>query len=149
MNRLTVVVIAVAVAAGCASAGPKQEKPGSPLKGLSYVEVEKQAPLAAGQGRIYLFRTQAAMLWRQDEPALVDGAPVGMTHDKSFFFVDLPPGMHKVSSPTDPDGITFPLEAGEVKFVKGWWITTVNFKLMNRRDAEEEDLPLLSYRDPR
>ncbi len=149
MKRMTTTVVALAFLAGCATMSPKQEGPfASPWHGKSYSEVKKNAPLAPDKARVYLFRKEGPFLWKQSEDILVDGVKVGVSVDRSFLFVDVAPGSHTISTPSKRDGLTLPLGAGEERFLKGYWIgANFNFSLETKEEAEEEALPLLSYRD--
>jgi hypothetical protein len=103
---------------GCASSGPTYEQIESTLP-----------PLAAGQGRIYLFLTGATEIPSFFPQLTVDGAPVGELRPNTYLYVDRPEGVHvvgvgvkKVDAAFGAQGATtpleIPLEAGETVYVE-------------------------------
>jgi len=103
---------------GCASGGPTYEQIESTLP-----------PLAAGQGRIYLFLTGATEIPSFFPQLTVDGAPVGELRPNTYLYVDRPEGVHvigvavkKVDAAFGSQGATtpleIPLEAGETVYVE-------------------------------
>ena len=103
---------------GCASGGATYEQMESTLP-----------PLAAGQGRIYLFLTGATEIPSFFPQLTLDGVPIGELRPNTFLYVDRPEGPHVVGvavkkvdaafgaqGATDP--LEIPLEAGETVYVE-------------------------------
>jgi hypothetical protein len=98
--------------------------------GPSYREIAPTlAPLAAGQGRLVLYMTQAAEVGSFLPTLTVDGLPVGRLRVNTFRSVDRPAGPHEVGvqmepylsafgnqAPTPPRAVD--VEAGETSYLE-------------------------------
>ena len=102
-----IALVAGAFLGGCAS-GPK------------YSEVSKSiAPIPAGDGRLYFFRS-SSMIGAGVQPDIrVDGQVVGSSKPGGFFYVDEPAGSHTAATSTEVEkSTTFTLAAGETKYLR-------------------------------
>jgi len=79
--------------------------------------VDKVPQLAAGQGRIYIYRNSSrAPLVR---PAVrLNGEVVGSAKPNVAFFVDRNPGEYEIEASAEEKQLRFTLSAGEEKFVR-------------------------------
>ena len=88
--------------------------------GPRHSEVSKGFPaLKAGEGRVYLYRSNS-MLGAAIQPTImVNGKEVGSSQPGGFFYVDLPAGPVEVSTSTEVEKkATFMLAAGETRYVR-------------------------------
>jgi len=99
----------VALLGGLLSAGATGQTPQKSADGAP--------PLAAGQGRIYFYRTSTrAPLVR---PAVkLNGEAVGSAEPKAAFFVDRAPGDYEIEASSGEKKLRLSLAAGEVMFVR-------------------------------
>ena len=104
--RAGILVSVIALLAGCAS-------------GPSYFEhANVMQPVAAEDGRIYMYRTSALGAAVQPE-VKVNEVVVGKAKPKGFFYVDLPPGTHVISASTEAErNLTLTLDAAEERYVR-------------------------------
>lgn len=101
-------MMAVAILLAACASGPK------------LAEVEQGfPPLKAGEGRVYLYRSNS-MIGAAVQPSIsVNGKVVGDSKPGGFFFVDLPAGPVEVSTSTEVERkATFVLAAGETRYVR-------------------------------
>ena len=135
MNRrlaFATLLFAAAVVGGCAS-GPK------------YSEVSKSiAPIAAGEGRIYFFRS-SSMLGAAIQPEIrLNNVVVGSSKPGGFFYVDRPAGTYVGAASTETEKtLSFALAAGETKYVRsapsfGLLVGRINLELEDRHKAQTE-----------
>jgi len=98
-----------AVLGGLLSAGATGQTPQK--------SANREPPLAAGQGRIYFYRTSTrAPLVR---PAVkLNGEAVGSAEPKAAFFVDRNPGDYAIEASTGEKKLWLSLAAGEAMFVR-------------------------------
>ncbi len=106
ISRLSVVLLATALFAGCAS-------------GPSYQEYSANiAPVGDENGRIYLYR-KSSMGAAVQPMVRINGDEVGKAKPKGFFYVDLPPGTYDVAASTEAErNLNLTLDAGEEKYVR-------------------------------
>lgn len=113
--RAFLLLLAVALLAGCAT-GPK------------HAEVAKGFPtLKAGEGRVYLYRSNSMMGAALQPTIYVNGKAVGSSKPGGFVYVDLPAGPVEVTCGTEVEKkATFMLGAGETRYVR----TAVGFGIL-------------------
>jgi hypothetical protein len=124
--------------AGCAS-GPK------------FADVAQSIPtVAAGEGRIYFFRS-SSMLGAAIQPDIrLNGEVVGASKPGGFFYVDRKPGTYVGSTTTETEKtLSFALAAGETKYVRsspsfGVMVGRINLELEDAQKARDE-IATLSY----
>jgi hypothetical protein len=137
LSRFLIVLTVIFLAAGCAT-GPKFSEMKS-----------KIAPLAAGQGRVFVYR-DSAFGAAITPNVTINGKVVGVSRANGFFYTDLPAGDYRLAAATEVErSITFSLAAGESKYVKasisfGIIAGRINFDLVNPA-AGEQDLQSLAY----
>jgi uncharacterized lipoprotein YajG len=139
MNAVSrfLIVAAMLLMAGCAT-GPKFSEMQS-----------KIGPLAAGQGRVYVYR-DSAFGAAITPNVTINGKVVGVSRANGFFYTDLPAGNYRLAAETEVErSITFTLAAGESKYVKasmsfGIVAGRINFDLVNQA-AGHQDLQSLAY----
>ena len=131
------VVTAVLLVSGCAT-------------GPMYSEMKsKIAPLAAGQGRVFVYR-DSSFGAAVTPKVTINGKVVGVTRGNGFFYTDLPAGDYRLAAETEVErSLTFSLAAGETKYVKasisfGVLVGRINFDLVNAT-AGEEAIQSLAY----
>jgi hypothetical protein len=110
MNRRFVLGAIASVAAlvsGCAT-GPR------------YAEVgESIAPLAAGEGRIYFFRSNSLWGFAIQPDIRLNDVVVGSSKPGGFFYVDRPAGSYIGAATTETEKtLSFVLAAGETKYIR-------------------------------
>ncbi|HVZ65475.1 MAG TPA: DUF2846 domain-containing protein [Lacunisphaera sp.] len=106
MTCLVMIGIGLALLQGCAS-------------GPNTAEAKGTVPaLAAGQGRIYFYRTSMTGLAAQ--PGIqFDGQQVGKAAAGEYFYVDAAPGDHKIVTGTaDDQQLSVQLEPGQTRYVR-------------------------------
>lgn len=137
VSRFAIFVTAMFLVAGCAT-GPK------------FSEMQtKIAPLAAGQGRVFVYR-DSAFGAAITPNVTINGKVVGVSRASGFFYADLPAGDYRLAAATEVErSLTFSLRAGETKYVKasisfGIVAGRINFDLVNSA-AGEQDLQSLAY----
>ena len=116
----------------CASSGP------------TYTEMVGQVPpLSGDNGRVYIYRT--SVLGAAIQPAVeLNGQSVGKAVPLGFFYVDCPPGNHRIATSTEVDReLTFTLDKGEVRYVRldvsmGFFVGHVYPDLIEEEEAVEE-----------
>lgn len=91
---------------GCAS-GPK------------FAEVRDTVPpLAAGNGRIFFYRTMT-MGAAVQPPVKLDGTKIGVAKPRGLFFVDRPPGNYQVETSTEVSRrLSLSLEDQQTRYVR-------------------------------
>lgn len=91
----------------CAATGPK------------FTEVEASLPpLAAGEGRIFVFRDASAVGAALRPDVRLNGSVIGSPQPGSFFFVDRPAGRYTASARTEVEStVEFELVEGETAYV--------------------------------
>jgi len=135
--KLLFAAVALILAAGCAT-GPKFSEMQATIK-----------PLAAGQGRVYVYRDSSFGAAITPKVA-INGKVVGVSRANGFFYADLPAGDYRLAAETEVErSITFTLAAGESKYVKasisfGFVAGRINFDLVNAA-AGQQDLQSLAY----
>lgn len=93
--------------AGCAS-GPKYSKVADSLP-----------PIPSGKARIYFYRDASPVGSAVQSPIVLGGEQVGKSVPGSFFFVDVAPGDHEVSSRTETEKkLSFTVDAGQTRYVR-------------------------------
>jgi hypothetical protein len=88
--------------------------------GPRYSELKSSIPpLAPDQGRIYFYRT-TGMFGAAIQPSIaLNGASVGTSRPRGFFYIDRAPGSYEVSCTTEVTRkVTFQLEAGQEQYIK-------------------------------
>jgi len=130
--------IALAVLAGCAS-GPK------------YAEVANSFPqVAAGQGRIWFFRSSTPFGAAIQPDVMLNGVKVGDSVPGGFFFVDRPAGDYEVLLSTEVERkVTFTLEPRQERHIRmsvglGLIVYRVYPELADPAEADKE-IRELSY----
>lgn len=105
--RLLFSAMALVLLSACAS-GPK------------YTEVEKTFPrLAAGQGRIWFYRSGTMFGAGIQPDVLLNGAKVGDSVPGGFFYVDRPVGNYEVLLSTEVERkVTFTLEPRQERYIR-------------------------------
>jgi hypothetical protein len=123
--------------AGCAS-GPR------------YNEINGQfAPLAAGSGRIFIYRTTAFGAAIQPSVKINDEV-VGNAKPKGFFYVDRIAGDYRVSTSTEVErDLSLTLEDGQTRYVRlgislGFFVGHVYPELVDNQRGEK-DISELHY----
>jgi len=104
--KITLMLLATAGLAGCAS-GPSYQEQASKILSVNPAE-----------GRIYIYRKSA--LGAAVQPAIrINGEEVGKAKPKGFFYVDLTPGTYDISASTEAErNLNMTLSAGEEKYVR-------------------------------
>ena len=135
MNRrilLSAIVLASAFLAGCAS-GPKFSEISSSI-----------APIPAGDGRVYFFRS-SSMLGAAVQPDIrINGDVVGTSKPGGFFYVDRPAGSYAAAAATETENtIAFTLDPGETKYLRtspsmGFLVGHINFEIEDPQKAKAE-----------
>lgn len=117
---------------GCATSGPRF----SELKSST-------PPLAADQGRIYVYRT--AVMGAAVQPSVqVNGEKVGSAVPKGFFYLDRPPGNYEITTTTEVKrSLSLTLDPGQTRFVRlgismGFFIGHVFPELVDNGSGERE-----------
>src|SRR6185437_13864117 len=132
--------LALSLASGCASPGPK------------YSVVKKDFPaLASNQGRIFFYRESG---WGGAlRPNIhLNGVTIGESVPGECFYRDVPPGHYTVETHTEASNeVSFKIAAGQVRYVKisigmGSFVGHPKPRLMEPSDAES-DLDSLAYVD--
>jgi hypothetical protein len=128
---LTAVLLAAGVT-GCAS-GPQ-------FSALHSTE----APVAAGEGRIYLYR-KATMVGAAIQPAIkINGEKVGDAIPGGYCYVDRPAGNYDISATTEVTrSLSLTLESAQVRYVRfnigmGFFVGHVWPELVENPEAEKE-----------
>jgi hypothetical protein len=111
--------------------------------GPMYSEMKsKITPLAAGQGRVFVYRDSS--LGAAITPKVnINGKVVGVSRGNGFFYTDLPAGEYRLAAETEVErSLTFSLAAGETKYVRasislGFFVGRLNFDLVNRTEGEQ------------
>ena len=92
---------------GCASSGVKFSEMAGTLP-----------PPAAGQGRVYVYRTSAVGAALRPQVTF-DGRVVGKAIPKGFFYVDAAAGSHEIQTSTEVTRkLSLTLEPGQVRYVR-------------------------------
>jgi hypothetical protein len=114
-RRAFLLLAATSFLAACAT-GPKHE------------EVAKGFPaIKAGQGRVYVYRSNSMMGAALQPTVYVNGVASGDSKPGGFFYVDLPAGPVEVTTGTEVEKkATFMLAAGETRYVR----TAVGFGIL-------------------
>ncbi len=106
-------------------------------------EAARTPPLSGENGRIYIYRT--SVLGAALQPAVeLDGQEVGKAVPLGFFYVDCPPGNHRIATSTEVDReLTFHLDKGQVRYVRlnvsmGFFVGHVYPDLIEKEEAVEE-----------
>jgi len=130
--------LALVLLAGCAT-GPK------------YAEVANSFPqLAAGQGRIWFFRSSVPFGAAIQPDVMLNGAKVGDSVPGGFFFVDRPAGDYEVLLSTEVERkVTFTLEPRQERHIRmsvglGLIVYRVYPELADPAEADKE-IRELSY----
>jgi hypothetical protein len=132
MPRLLLALLAAALLAGCATSG------------VTYTDLQaKLAPPAAGQGRIYIYRTMVMGAAVQPEVKLND-VVVGSAVPRGFIYLDRPAGNYTVSSATEVTRtLSLTLAPGQVRYVKlsigmGFFVGHVIPELVENSEGVED-----------
>jgi hypothetical protein len=129
--NLLFVVGCAALMTGCAS-GPQ-------YKTLHSTE----APLAAGNGRIYIYRTAALGAAVQPEVNVNDQV-VGKAVPKGYFFIDRPAGNYEISTSTEVKRtLSLTLDPAQQRYVRlnigmGFFVGHVWPELIDNQVADKE-----------
>ena len=121
--------------------------------GPRYDEVSARIPpLAAGNGRIYIYRT--AVVGAAVQPSVkINDEVVGSAKPKGFFYVDRPVGEYKITTSTEVERIlSLSLEEGQTRYVRlgisiGFFIGHVYPELVDNARGEK-DVSALHYTGP-
>jgi hypothetical protein len=106
-SQSAILVASAVLLAACAT-GPKHSEVASTIPALK-----------AGEGRVYLYRSNSMVGAAIQPSILVNGKVVGDSKPGGFFFVDLPPGNVEVSTTTEVEKkATFTLERGQTRYVR-------------------------------
>jgi hypothetical protein len=94
--------------AACASSGPTFSQANASV-----------APLAANNGRIYIYR-ESSMVGSAVQPSVkLDGVRVGDSIPGGYFYIDRPAGSYKISTSTEVErDLTLTLDAGQIRYVR-------------------------------
>ena len=105
--RSLLAAVSLALLSACAS-GPK------------YAEVASTFPqLAAGQGRIWFYRSGVMFGAAIQPDVMLNGAKVGESVAGGFFYVDQAPGNHEVLLSTEVERkVTFTLEPRQERYIR-------------------------------
>ncbi len=105
--RLLLALLAAILLAGCATSG------------MTYTELQqKLAPVAEGQGRIFIYRT--AILGAAVQPSVkLNDLAVGSAVPRGFIYVDRPAGDYTITTATEVTRtLSLTLAPGQVRYVK-------------------------------
>jgi hypothetical protein len=107
LSSLTLPLAAALLLGGCASQ-------------LNYSQVRAlEPPVAAGKGRIYVYRNEAWLGNLVTPDVTLDGKTVGVSNPGAFFFVDRDPGSYQlVCGNGDRNSATIALAAGAEVYVR-------------------------------
>jgi hypothetical protein len=106
MTRTVLLLCACLLAASCATTGQK------------YSETKSLPPLAAGDGRIFVYRTVVLGMAVQPEVNM-DGRVVGRATPNGFFYVDAKPGGHEIVTATEVERkLSLTLDPGQTRYVR-------------------------------
>jgi hypothetical protein len=123
----------VVLASGCATTGAKP--------------AEMQAELAsvpANKGRIYFYRNSSIVGVAVQPNISLNGLVVGESKPGGFFYADVAPGMHEVTSRTEVmANVTVPIREGETRYVRssvtmGVVIGRIELTLVEASQASQE-----------
>ncbi|OZI19558.1 hypothetical protein CAL26_18275 [Bordetella genomosp. 9] len=108
MLKLTAVLGAVALMAGCAATGAK------------YAEMSSAIPrIPSGEGRVYFLRSSSFVGAGVQPEIRLNGQVVGKSQPGGFFYVDRPQGNYQAAASTETEKtLSFALDAGETKYVR-------------------------------
>jgi hypothetical protein len=87
----------------------------------TYAALHPSEPaIAAGSGRIYVYRESSILDVAQKPDVYIDGKPVWVAKNGDYYYVDRPAGSYVIStSPDDADqSVTLPLAAGQRAYVR-------------------------------
>ena len=87
--------------------------------GPTYKEMAGQTPpVSEENGRVYVYRTTTLGAALQPEVRL-DGQSVGKAVPLGYFYIDCPPGNHRIATATEVDReLTFQLDKRQVRYVR-------------------------------
>lgn len=112
--------------------------------GPTYTEMVGQTPPLSGEnGRVYIYRTSPLGAALQPTVQL-DGQQVGKAVPLGYFYVDCPPGNHRIATATEVDReLTFHIDKGQVRYVRlnvsmGFFVGHVYPDLIEEQEAVEE-----------
>ncbi len=107
LPRLLLAILTVALLAGCATSGP------------TYSDLQsKLAAPAAGQGRIFIFRTNPLGMAVQPD-VKVNDVVVGSAVPRGFIYLDRPAGNYTISTATEVTRtLSLTLAPGQVRYVR-------------------------------
>jgi hypothetical protein len=112
--------------------------------GPTYTEMAGQTPPVSGEnGRVYVYRSSTLGAALQPEVEL-DGQSVGKAVPLGYFYIDCPPGDHRIMTSTEVDReLTFHLDKGQVRYVRlnvsmGFFVGHVYPDLIEEQEAVEE-----------
>jgi hypothetical protein len=112
--------------------------------GPTYKEMAGQTPpVSSENGRVYIYRTSTLGAALQPEVEL-DGESVGKAVPLGYFYVDCPPGNHRIMTSTEVDReLTFNLDKGQVRYVRlnvsmGFFVGHVYPDLIEEQEAVKE-----------
>lgn len=113
MRRGAIVVLAVVSTAGCVSV------PSAPPELQAVALTFKPSP---GTARIYVYRPGGAFAGAAKLSVAIDSQVVGRTAAGTYMMVEVPPGHHRVSSPTgeNESSVSLDTAADSTYFVKVW-----------------------------
>lgn len=112
--------------------------------GPTYTEMAGQTPPLSGEnGRIYVYRTSTLGAAVQPEVQF-NGQAVGKAVPMGYFYIDCPPGNHRIATATEVDReLTFHLDKGQTRYVRldvsmGFFVGHVYPDLIEEEEAVEE-----------
>jgi hypothetical protein len=112
--RRSLILAGTAALAGCA-------------QGENWTTVSQRLPPPPqGAGRLWVYRSGEPLALAMRPDVLIDGQPAGRAIPGGFFYRDVGPGIHVVSTSSDSDRpLSVPISPGEEKYVRvgvtfGW-----------------------------
>jgi hypothetical protein len=129
---LLIALLAAMLLAGCATSG------------VTYTELQpKLAAPAAGQGRIFIYRT--SVLGAAVQPSVkLNGVVVGSAVPRGFIYLDRPAGDYTISTETEVTRtLSLTLAPGQVRYVKlnigiGFFVGHVYPELVGDTDGKSD-----------
>jgi hypothetical protein len=131
LRKLLFTVLLAMTITGCAS-GPRYS-----------AMHNSEAPIAAGDGRIYIYRTTVGGAAVQPE-VKVDDQVVGQAVPKGYFFIDRPAGNYQISTSTEVKRtLSLTLDPAQERYVRlnisiGFFVGHVWPELIDNQVAEKE-----------
>jgi hypothetical protein len=105
--RRSLILAGTAALAACAS-------------GESWTSVSQRVPPPSrGAGRLWVYRAGEPLALAMRPDVLIDGQVAGRAVAGGFFYRDVGPGIHVVTTSSDPDRpLSLPISPGEEKYVR-------------------------------